>query len=525
MERKNYQVRLSSGATVANPTVTVYNSGTVVLAPIFSDEGVTVKANPFTGDFNGQFYFYAADGDYDIVITGGTPDIGTYVLAVEHFEDLAGVAAAAAITTLNAQVGAVQTLVVGTAGADFNIASAANVHTFNLPTASNTKRGALSAADWTVFNSKIGDLNGLTNVAQTFAIGASGNAPSWVSAAGVHTLNLPVASAVKTGILSSADWSTFNNKLSLAAGNALQYVRGDLTMQTLNTAAVPESGNLYYTDARARLALSGLSPISYNNATGQISIQIATGAQPGYLDSADWTTFNNKMGSLNAQTAVVQTFALGTTGNDLSWSSGGGIHTLNVPSASQTARGVITIAAQDIKGVKTFYDHPLEVIDGRAIAIDDTFYIRTADLDVVSDNTEREIHSETWPAALSSGKVWNFFVGGTIKCSGANTITFKLYFGGTVVWNSGAIDPAAATAVGFYMMLNATIRTAGAAGVVQVNGMLVAEDSSTITRVINTNTAAVNLTGTPIIKITGQLSNSGVNDEFIISSSVWQAMG
>lgn len=525
MERKNYQARLSSGASVANPTVTVYNSGTVNLSAIFSDEGTTVKANPFTGDFNGQFYFYAADGDYDVVITGGNPDIGTLVLAVEHFEDLTGLAPVTAITTLNAQVGAVQTLVVGTAGADFNISSAGNAHTFNLPTASNTKRGAVSAADWIAFNSKIGDLNGLTNISQTLSIGSAGNTPSWASAAGVHTLNLPVASSTKTGILSSADWATFNGKLSLTAGLPAQYVRGDLTLQTLNTSVVPEFGSLYYTDARARLALSGISPIVYNNATGEISIQVATAAQAGYLASADWNTFNNKIGNLNGQTAAIQTLALGTAGTDLGWSSGGAIHTLNVPSASQTNRGVVTIGAQDIKGVKTFYDHPLEIVDGRAISIDDTLYVRTSDLDVVSDNTERELHSETWPAALSAGRVWNFFVGGTIKCSGANTITFKLYFGGSVVWSSGAIDPTAATAVGFYMMLNATIRTAGAGGVVQVNGMLVAEDTSTITRVVNNNATAINLTGTPIIKITGQLSNSGVNDEFVISSSVWQAMG
>lgn len=44
--------------------------------------------------------------------------------------------------------------------------------------------------------------------------------------------------------------------------------------------------------------LSASSPLSYNNTTGQFSIQVATGSQAGYLSSADWTTFNNKQNSL-----------------------------------------------------------------------------------------------------------------------------------------------------------------------------------------------------------------------------------
>jgi|GEM_PF-1040088 len=38
---------------------------------------------------------------------------------------------------------------------------------------------------------------------------------------------------------------------AIAAGTSSQYWRGDKTFQSLNTAAVPESGNLYYTNARA----------------------------------------------------------------------------------------------------------------------------------------------------------------------------------------------------------------------------------------------------------------------------------
>lgn len=59
------------------------------------------------------------------------------------------------ISALNGLTDNVQSFAVGTTGTDFNIASSLAVHNFNLPTASATKRGALSTADWTTFNGKL----------------------------------------------------------------------------------------------------------------------------------------------------------------------------------------------------------------------------------------------------------------------------------------------------------------------------------------------------------------------------------
>jgi len=69
------------------------------------------------------------------------------------------------ITSLNGLTAATQTFATGTAGADFNLSSATSTHTFNLPTASATNRGALSSADWTTFNNKVGGSGTATRVA------------------------------------------------------------------------------------------------------------------------------------------------------------------------------------------------------------------------------------------------------------------------------------------------------------------------------------------------------------------------
>jgi hypothetical protein len=65
------------------------------------------------------------------------------------------------ITTFSAGISAIngltsnnQYLAVGTSGSDFNINSLSETHTFNLPSASATNRGALTSSDWTAFDSK-----------------------------------------------------------------------------------------------------------------------------------------------------------------------------------------------------------------------------------------------------------------------------------------------------------------------------------------------------------------------------------
>ena len=58
--------------------------------------------------------------------------------------------------------------------------------------------------------------------------------------------------------------------------------------------------------------------------------------------------------SLNGLTAATQTFAVGTTGTDIAFVSATGTHTLNIPDASATARGVVTTGTQRFLGIKYF---------------------------------------------------------------------------------------------------------------------------------------------------------------------------
>lgn len=70
--------------------------------------------------------------------------------------------------------GFAQTLASGSAGTDFAISSSGSTHTFNLPTASATNRGALSSADWTRFDSKLSNITGLVQQGSNVTITGTG---------------------------------------------------------------------------------------------------------------------------------------------------------------------------------------------------------------------------------------------------------------------------------------------------------------------------------------------------------------
>jgi hypothetical protein len=102
---------------------------------------------------------------------------------------------AGGIAALNGLTANTQYFATGTTGTDFNISSLVDTHTFNLPTASATNRGALSSANWTTFNNKENVLSFSSPLVRT-----------------LNTISIPAATSTINGYLSSTDWSTFNNK-------------------------------------------------------------------------------------------------------------------------------------------------------------------------------------------------------------------------------------------------------------------------------------------------------------------------
>jgi hypothetical protein len=84
-----------------------------------------------------------------------------------------------------------------------------------MPAATTSVSGYLTSTDWNTFNGKSNTSGTVTSVA-ALTLGTTGTDLTSTVANGtttpVITLNVPTASASNRGVLSSADWTTFNNK-------------------------------------------------------------------------------------------------------------------------------------------------------------------------------------------------------------------------------------------------------------------------------------------------------------------------
>lgn len=158
------------------------------------------------------------------------------------------------INALNGLTAQVQYFATGTSGSDFNISSATDTHTFNIPSASATNRGLLTSADWTTFNGKVTSVSGTSPI-----ISSGGTTPA---------ISIPQANSTTNGFLSSTDWTTFNNKGS----GTVTSVGGTGTVNGITlTGTVTSSGSLTLGGTLSNVSLAtqvtGTLPVA-NGGTG-----------------------------------------------------------------------------------------------------------------------------------------------------------------------------------------------------------------------------------------------------------------
>ena len=136
------------------------------------------------------------------------------------------------LTALNGLTQQVQNLAVGTSGTDFAISSATATHTFNLPTASATNRGALSSTDWSIFNSKQSGKS-INTVSVNTSAGSASSTDYVYLASGTINITLPTAVGnqnlytiknVGTGVITIDTTSSQTIDGSLTAPIRVQYL-------------------------------------------------------------------------------------------------------------------------------------------------------------------------------------------------------------------------------------------------------------------------------------------------------------
>lgn len=177
--------------------------------------------------------------------------------------------------------------------------------TLSIPAATTIADGYLTSTDWNTFNGKVA--TGRT-ISTTAPLSGGGDLSA------NRTLAISQANTSTDGYLSSTDWNTFNGKQP-AGSYALQATE----IQT--TAPLTGGGDL--------------------SATRTLSIPAATTSADGYLTSTDWNTFNGKQpaGSYVTTTRTINTTAPITGGGDLTAD-----RTLAMAAANTTTDGYLTSA-------------------------------------------------------------------------------------------------------------------------------------------------------------------------------------
>lgn len=265
-------------------TVTIYEAGTLDLASIWVDkDGLIIKANPFTADTDGFFYFYADCGKYDIKFSGtgiSVPytwgDVFVCGAISDSFLDFA----------------------VGTSGTDFNVSVVGSTVTYNLPSASLLNRGAVTIADQSFNGNKTFDDNVIIDSANLQFTGSTSGTVTIQPAAiaGTYALTLPTDDGTPNQVLQTngsgiLSWATVGGG---GSGTVTDFSAGNLsplfTTSVANSTTTPAltfnlsnaAANTYFGNntgssaAPSFITLSATSPIVLSHGVGTTTLSCPT---------------------------------------------------------------------------------------------------------------------------------------------------------------------------------------------------------------------------------------------------------
>jgi len=209
------------------------------------------------GDFY-ELYWSATSTQVTLHYYPGSLPPPSAASAIFTVTQQAGIMAGTGMTALNGLSNDVQTFATNGSGSDFNISSSGSTHTFNLPTASATNRGALSTTDWSTFNGKQDALVSGTNIKtinSTSLLGSGNITTNPRTLANVNGSNLTgTANQISASVLIPAGTISTNNTI---------YIKNLLTKSAGSTTS---TGRIYINTSNSLSGATLLATAAQMNA-------------------------------------------------------------------------------------------------------------------------------------------------------------------------------------------------------------------------------------------------------------------
>jgi hypothetical protein len=276
-------------------------------------------------------------------------EIGLNLAAIENITNI-GIG----ITKLNNLGSSSQYFATGTSGSGFNITSSGSYHFFNLPIASTASTGLVSGLAQTFGGNKT-FINGFISSAGATIYGS------------LYLPENPLAS-----IYGGTGYTNYNlGDLIVGAGSSTIKLAKGPDRYVLQSNPAFSSG-LGWTNASGGVGVSTVPPS--NPFAGDLWWNSGDGSLSVYYDDVDgdgyWVEIEHGPGtgtvvvgggsgstglvSINGLTDFYQYLRIGTTGNEISVSSLGSTHTINIPLAGSGVSGLVSTGSQSFTGSKTF---------------------------------------------------------------------------------------------------------------------------------------------------------------------------
>lgn len=302
--------------------------------------GLTIQVKQASGSQNGflsstDWTTFNSKMSSLTLTTTGTSGAATLVGSTLNIPQYLG----SAITSLGGQTGATQTFSTDTTGSDFTIASVSNNHKFSIPNASGSARGLLTSSDWTAFNNKEaavswGSLTETTSSILTITGGSS-------AVRGNVTVAVKQSSPTQDGYLGKGDYSTFlakQNAITLTttgSSGAATFINNILNIPQYASGITSLNALTSGTQTFATGSSGSDFNISSSTSTHTFNIPTASASNRGLLSTTDWSTFNGKQGALTLTTTGTSgaSTLVGNTLNIPQYSGGGSSSAIDVQTA------------------------------------------------------------------------------------------------------------------------------------------------------------------------------------------------